>query len=516
MCNHSYKNFSINEKNFNCQLEKSLNTLPIDGNGKCLFHSEDIQWKQEQGFTSYLKNYVCFCKENLNKIDLREVRFVSEKGKTLIDYIDLLADAVLQEAHFHHTILFKGASNKIDVNGALNFKDCIFYHDVIFSNCNFAYDFILENICFKNDFGVLNLQIENCVFEYYFECRDWVDFSSNLTISGCTFQENASFESIYVLEHNFEIMSNEFLKNFSFTDAQINALAIDFSHTIFHENAEFNHVTFNAVTLFNNLKVVSKLLFTGTSERKIFYSQTHFNIVEQDIQGQIIFQLTNLMLIDARDLEIIKELEKVGDGQTKKVVVGAGCIKYRLMSPDLTYYIKQGHHYLISEIGNSFATYFTAHNGFNLGIEVRNKTKDTITLFYFSDEDIPVEEFLQLLGITSQRIFGIISGDSTSVMVQEDALVNLKIDLVSAFTKVSYQIYKNNWTSNDSKSFFGPLLPTPTIQLDENAAHAFLENKSVQEIIKQANGLNFIVLQPNNGIFVAGDVTAATIEKTKQ
>ncbi len=98
-------------------------------------------------------------------------------------------------------------------------------------------------------------------------------------------------------------------------------------------------------------------------------------------------------------------------------------------------------------------------------------------------------------------------------MVQEDALVNLKIDLVSAFTKVSYQIYKNNWNSSDSKAFFGPLLPTPTIQLDEKAAHAFLENKSVQEIIKQANGLNFIVLQPNNGIFVAGNVNAEAIEK---
>ena len=513
MCNHSYKNFSINEKNFNCHLDKILNALPLDDNGKCIFHSEDIQWKQEQNFISHLKNYVSICKENLKKIDLREVHFVSEKGKTHIDYIDLLADAVIQESHFHQTILMKGESKKIEINGILNFQECVFYHDVIFDNCQFAYDFKLENICFKNDFGVLNLQIENSVFEYYFECNDLVDFSSNLTISGCIFQENATFESIYVLEHNFEIMSNEFLKNFSFTDSEINALAIDFSNNIFHANAEFNDVAFNAVSLFNNLKVLSKLIFTGTSERKIFYSQTHFNIIEQDIQGQIIFQLTNLMLIDARDLEIIKELEKVGDGQTKKVVVGAGCVKYRLMSPDLTYYIKEGHHYLISEIGNSFATYFTAHNGFNLGIEVRNKTKDTITLFYFSDEDIPEEEFLQLLGVTSQRIFGIISGDSTTVMVQEDALVNLKIDLVSAFTKVSYQIYKNNWNSSDSKAFFGPLLPTPTIQLDEKAAHAFLENKSVQEIIKQANGLNFIVLQPNNGIFVAGNVTTEAIEK---
>ncbi len=512
MCNHSYKNFSINEKNFNCQLDKALNALPVDDNGKCIFHSEDIQWKQEQGFISYLKNYVSFCKENLKKIDLREVHFVSEEGKTHINYIDLLADTVLQEAHFHHTILMKGESKKIEIMGILNFQECVFYHDAIFDNCNFAYDFKLENICFKNDFGVLNLQIENCVFDYYFECKDWEDFSSNLTISGCKFMENATFESIYVIENNFEIMSNEFLKIFSFTDSQINAMAIDFSYNIFHANAEFNDVAFNAVTLFNNSKVNSKLIFTGTSERKIFYGQTNFNIEEQDIQGQIIFQLTNLMLIDARNLEVIKELEKIGTEQAKKVVIGAGCIKYRLMSPDLTYYIKEGHHYLISEIGTSFATYFTAHNGFNLGVEVRNKTKDTITLFYFSDENISEEEFLQMLGVTSQRIFGFIAGDSSTVMVQDDAIINLKIDLVGAFSKASYQIYKNNWTSTDSKAFFGPLLPTPSIQLDEKAAHAFLENKSVQEIIKQANGLNFIVLQPNNGIFVAGDVNAKTIK----
>lgn len=516
MCNHSYKNFSINEKNFNCQLEKSINALPIDGNGKCVFHSEDIQWKQKQGFITNLKNYVSYCKDQQKEIDLREVHFVSEEGKIHIDYIDLLADAVLHQAHFHQTILVKGETNKIEINGILNFQECVFYHDVIFDNCNFAYDFKLENICFKNDFGILNLQIENCDFEYYFECRDWEDFSANLTISGCKFKENATFESIYVTEHNFEIMTNEFFKNFSFTDSQINALAIDFSYNIFQANAEFNDLAFNAVSLFNNLKVASKLIFTGTSERKIFYGQTHFNIEEQDIQGQIIFQLTNLMLIDARDLEKIKELEKIGTGQVKKVIIGAGCIKYRLMSPDLTYYIKEGHHYLISEIGNSFATYFTAHNGFNLGVEVRNKTKDTITLFYFSDEDISEEEFLQLLGVTSQRIFGFISGDSTTVIVQDDAIINLKIDLVSKFIKASYQIHKKNWTSKDSKAFFGPLLPTPTIQLDEKAAHAFLENKSVQEIIKQANGLNFIVLQPNNGIFVAGNVNAETIEKNNE
>ena len=68
MCIHSYKNFSINEKNFNCHLDKILNALPLDDNGKCIFHSEDIQWKQEQSFISHLKNYVSICKENLKKI----------------------------------------------------------------------------------------------------------------------------------------------------------------------------------------------------------------------------------------------------------------------------------------------------------------------------------------------------------------------------------------------------------------------------------------------------------------
>lgn len=516
MCNYSYKNFSVNKKNHSCKIGEYIIDIPLDYHGKCVFHSEDKEWKQNQNFTVFLEKYITYCKENKLTLDFREIHFVAEKGKTQIDYIDLLAYAELEDAHFHDTILMVGVNKQKIINGNLNFISCVFYHDVIFKNCLFCYEFKMEHITLKGDFGVLNMQFEDCDFEYYFEFSDIQDFSSNLTIKRCKFKENVLFQSLFTLENEFEIVNNEFLKGLSFADSEIKALAIDFSHNTFIENAEFNNVAFNGATLFNSPIVVSKLIFTGTQERKIFCGQTQFCLIESNIQGQVIFQLTDLTLIDGRDLEVMKELEKVGIGHVKKVVIGTGCIKYRLMTPDLTYYIKEGHHYLISEIGTSFATYFAQHNGFNLGIEVRTKTKDSITLFYFTDEDISDEEFFQLLGVTSQRIFGLISGDSNSVMIDDDAIMNLKVNLVSTFIKTSLQIHKGNWTQSDSKALFGPLIPTPTYQLDENVAHDFLQSKSVQDVLDQTNGLNLIVIQGNDGVFIGGDVNANSVVINKK
>ena len=107
MCNHSYKNFSLNKKNHTCQLEKIIPNIPLDSEGKCIFHSSNAKWKQENDFVGSLKKYTAHCRENGLEIDLREVSFVSPHGSIVINYLDTISGANLEGAIFLSIIEMK-------------------------------------------------------------------------------------------------------------------------------------------------------------------------------------------------------------------------------------------------------------------------------------------------------------------------------------------------------------------------------------------------------------------------
>jgi len=88
-----------------------------------------------------------------------------------------------------------------------------------------------------------------------------------------------------------------------------------------------------------------------------------------------------------------------------KVEIASGCIKYRFQTEIKTISINRDNQALILELSQTFTNYFTTQNGLNLGFEIVERDNDTISFFYFTDENINEVEFLERLKRTEQNLW---------------------------------------------------------------------------------------------------------------
>jgi hypothetical protein len=311
--------------------------------------------------------------------------------------------------------------------------------------------------------------------------------------------QNCVFDSVEFTEFsNLKTLGQfEFVKCsvgiFNMTDCII--YNPDFTNATFG-SAEIENVSFREETIFNSIRVKSHLHFTGGEDHKIFDGVTHFDVDFENLQGNIYFANANISTFLKEDKERLLDYEKRENG---KVQIGSGCIKYRMLSPDYTYQLKGSHQHLITDIGHSFSTFFTQYNGFNLGVEVKNKTKRSITLYYFTDDDIDKKTFIRILEETSGRVFGVVpSHIRKETASRRDALINYQIDLTRSITKIAYLMQKQDWKISESETFFRSLYLNPHIQLNEEAVHAFLKSIDVNDFLKAVQNLSITVNQIGN------------------
>lgn len=507
MCNHSYKIFSVNKKNHKCRLDIKGCQLPIDSDGKCIFHSSNSKWKQENDFVGYLKKYVNYHRENELEIDLREVYFIASTGNTVINYLDTISGANLEGSTFLSIIEMNAKNRKIIIPEKLALSNCTFHQDVIFKNCTFKKEVELSNSRMVNDFGILNLQFENCSFEKTFDFIDFSDFSFHLSIFNCKFRAAVLFEDLYKEDNDFDIMGNHFYEDFTFKSSDINTLVINFSDNFFGSDSEFQDVAFRGITLFNQPKVKTKLIFTGTTERKIFYGNTQFETDPDAIEGQIVFQQVNLMLIEANDLEQIRKLEKIGEGEIKKVVIGAGCIKYRWQSPVKTLKVGMKNAFIIEEFVRTFTIFLSNNYQKVIGIDVIERSSSEITFFYFSDEYSEADQINDLLFEGREEFFRIISNQppsNTQSIAQTDLLNNFqtKLSQNASIIKILSEMQQQNWNLSDTQALLDSFAFEGEAVLSAEPFHLQLDKTDLSKILQFSQQrqipINLILLTVNS------------------
>jgi len=170
-----------------------------------------------------------------------------------------------------------------------------------------------------------------------------------------------------------------------------------------------------------------------------------------------------------------------------KVEIGSGCIKYRFQTEVRTILIGESNASLILEIAGTFANYFTAQNGVNLGLEVTERTSEHIAFFYFTDEDIQEEEFLARLRWTEQDlwnllaaspdVFQLLDGSAEALTTPQNAIINT-VDGVSAligtFFRVGIRIAMGRWRENDTTSLLEAIRFNPdSIEARAASLHKF-------------------------------------------
>lgn len=489
MCNYQYKNFSINKKNYSCQLSTHFDELPVDSEGKCVFHSQNISWKEKNDFVDFLTKYVSKCRKNNYEIDLREVHFIAKKDRIIIDYIDIISGANLVGVTFHDSIELKGKNLKKKIPNELSFKDCTFKNNVKFKNCEFREKLEFCEVTFENVYGVLYLEFHDCSF-YYFDFIRNKNFGAHIAIVGCEFMEDVSFENFTMSDNFLDIVDNTFNERFAFRNSEVDTLYINLSNNEFNEEATFENTSFYATTDFNTPKVVQKLIFTGSAERKIFYGQTRFSLKDEDVQGQIIFQQTQLNVVKKEDLEKIKELTKIGESDRKKVVIGSGCIKYRWQTDPKTIRIDAENNYIIQEFANSFAVFLSKWENVNFGIELLEKTSTELTFFYFSDQDLG-NEFYETFYHAQEMYLGLLANSlpTPEVDMQKEEIINFlrtRLSQNSILIQARLQHENQKWNESDTQALIESLtLPNQKVlPLDE--LHHSIISMSMQKLIEFA------------------------------
>ena len=152
---------------------------------------------------------------------------------------------------------------------------------------------------------------------------------------------------------------------------------------------------------------------------------------------------------------------------TNKVIVGKGCIKYRLQTDLITHITGSLNQKLIEDMANTFINFFTKHNRINLGFEITERSANKISYFYFSDENISHEEFIKYLKYTEEDIWSLIKNEQPKRKINENLAViasddnryfnYTKASLVSIFYQFQLGLEYGETLPNDLEKVMGAI-----------------------------------------------------------
>lgn len=500
MCNYQHPN--VDKESDPCALDNHISELPVDSEGFCIFHSRQWKWKKQHDFFGYLKKYKTLFRKSSSKIDLRGVAFIAETNKRHIDYVDLLADALLENSYFKDAIKITGrSSRKKVIKGKLDFSSCHFQESVTFSSCLFKSVLTLFNNSFNQEKQGIVLSLVNCQLEEGLEVRNQNLFTANLCIEDCHFIKEVFFTEINADGDEFEISGNKFYSYTSFSSCVIKNPFTDFSFNTFKGYTELTNISFHGLTLFNSITVDDRLLISGTQENKVFYGETEFDITPKLIKGLILFQQVQLTVLEQAQLDYLIHLEKVGYRNKKKVTIGAGCIKYRYQTPVRKLKTNRENGYIIEELTRSFTSFLSNASQKNIGVEIVERTSTTVSFFYFSDESFTTEVFEELFTEGQQTYFDIIN--SKNLVKYGDVSRKNQLNILQSkatqnavFSKIVSQMSQGEWRLSDSEAFCESLLLPNQKETFSKEFHEFLSKIDINKIIQSMIDSNGQIVSP--------------------
>lgn len=460
-------------------------TLPVDDRGKCIFHSRDIPWKRENDFDGHYQRLLRLlaADSEVKYYDFAEFIFVGGRTSESSgrNHLHIANESFQKPAYFI-------AATFVDT---LTLEAVHFPPGSSFREASFAGNLKVTNAEFRN-VDLAGADFQGLVFFTKVELISYISFSKarfSATSKGHVIKfENCQCDAIADFsDATFELgdESTVEFRRIRFSEA------VDFKNVRFHCQVIFSDVSFAGETEFidtsfgtirssaryrgsavefNRIEVRAGavLRFESTDpQQKMFDHDVQFSFSQPPI-GLIRFQNVNFSNINAASRKHLSDLCRLG-----KVEIGSGCIKYRFQTKIRRISISDGNAPLILEICQTFATYFTLWNGFNLGVEIVERNKEEVHFFYFTDEDISEAVFRERLAATEQHLWSLLSvrtyqqlsdleGHSAPARLpdKENAVVNA-IDgvmaMVSIFFRATARIAFGRWKEGDTRALLGAI-----------------------------------------------------------
>ncbi len=511
-------------------LPSSISKLPIDQEGICLFHSQAIQWKRDNNFTDYFFKAMRWLEtdDSSKSFDFSEFTIIGPDPTHTTE--PTVATFRLADITFRKDLNFRGASffdaveivdmdfvrgvqfDKATFNGKLTVTRSRFgglgFSGSRFRKGAFFSKILFRSYCLFDEAQFKGTKVGRAVVFIDSTFQDVTSFAAALFDYG--YNSLVLFENIH-FEHYLDFADSEFYSRALFQEVRFSN-TVEFKNTVFgyvETTARFHAyaLQFDAITI----SATGEVNFSSTDPmNKLFNHDVGFDFKEQP-EGKIHFENVNFHRIAEKSRDNLRELEKVG-----VVSIGPGCIKYRLQTSIRTLAIDSNNASLVIELCQTFTNYFSAQNGINLGFEVINRTHDEIRFFYFTDEDITKEVFLDRLARTERDLWDLISarpdlqqlGQGTTAPSssvdrsappgnQENSLINA-VDAISAmlgtFFRVSVRVFYKSWSLKDTQRLlqavhFGengsPLRLAPSLHqaITDKYSHGHLANINAQQHI---------------------------------
>lgn len=463
--------------------------LPIDADGACLFHSKNLAWKVESDLAEQFLRLVALLEadEASKYHDFTEFTFVGgdvRDPKRPDVRVLRLAGTTLQK-----DVFFSGASfvDSVEFNALksqnLTFCETVFGGDVIAQDdCQFQHiDFTRARFAGLVTFG-------------------HVDFMQSVSFARATFTASTSGYVVQFVESRFRHITD--FSDTSFlvgNESSVRFMKVRFEDAVDFSRIQFRcHVTFEEVVFLDRADFVDTVFDAGfrssvryreasvvfkriTVEKnatltfrsadpinKMFNQDAQFSFLADPV-GVLRFENVNFSKINEASRDLLKRLASSG-----RVEIGSGCIKYRHQTAVRTLSVSDGNAPLVVELCQTFANYFTASNGFNLGFEVVERDATEIRFFYFTDEDITEDTFLDRLASTERSLWNLLVVRSDTQLIPIDALgreaerpaggenaVINAVDgitaLLGTFFRVGIRIAMGAWRQDDTRTLLSAI-----------------------------------------------------------
>lgn len=496
--------------------------VPIDESGCCIFHSENIEWKRKNNFGFWMQSLFEFMSlvdngtidyehNGWKEFDLKGIRWIhpgerENESVILFDCLNFVSDMYL---------FFQGG---------------VFYDAVRMNNCKSLETDVDMSLCkFLGTVSVTNMTLKRFSFDHS-------HFQNGLDIGRCEIVQDAAFYSM-TIAGEFCIASTVFKETINFSFSVFNTtlwmlngvnfeMDTDFSSCKFNSPMEIENVTFSVGATFKNAvfneicdfiecEYYEDMIFESENlDNKMFNKSMRFNLNEDDMHGCFHFKNVNFFNIVEKDRRILLKLQK-----DSKVIVGSGCIKYRVQSPVVMIKTDSINQNIIEELTYSFSKYFFHSSGYNLGVEFLEKRIDQISLFYFTDEDIELDKFLERLNFWGSKYWAFPSDASELQFERSEAAVEKLDDFVSKYTsirKIAVRSMCGYWKEDDTLLLFQAIpgtegdrtLVNDLIKLD--AKNIFMQIQNLNVPNGQVN-----ILENAKDIHIQQTVHAVPIEVMK-
>lgn len=466
--------------------------LPIDKDGYCIFHSQDIEWKRKYNFNYWMQLLFRFLTlvdngtidyehNGWKEFDLRGIGWIAscdegEDSVILLDCINFVSDMYLflQRGVFYNDVKIKECKSP---NTETDLSLCKFLGPV------YVTDTTLNRISFDKSLFHNGLDIGKCAFVEDAALYS-MEVSGEFCIASTVFKGTANFSFSVFNTTIWMLNSVNFGMDTDFSSCVFNGM-MEIENVTFGVGATFKNATFNEVCDFIECEYYEDMIFESENPKNRMFNKTiRFNLNENNMYGCFHFQNVDFFKIVEKDRVYLLQVQK--DNRT---IIGSGCIKYRTQSPIIMIKTDSINQNIIEELAYSFSKYFIHSSGFNLGVEFLEKRIDQISLFYFTDEDIELNIFLERLSFWGCKYWAFPSDASELQFEQSEAAVAKLDDYISknvSIGKITVRKMCGYWNENDTSLL---LKAIPGTKEEETKINELIKSNEAK-IIMQVKNLN--------------------------